>query len=543
MRLFLVLIVIFTYGSLNAQLFSEVSDSVGMNYRYEGNSYQVMGGGVLVIDVNNDGWEDVFQCSGIFHSKLWLNNKGEFEDVTAKYGLDTILNRFYDQAAISADYDNDGFVDFIVLNHGEAFGRGDGKSPILLHNINGERFERVPLDDLLAPAFYSSGTWGDFNNDGFADLYLTNYLASMGGNFDQSIQDSTRYVPICYPNKLLINQGGKGFKECSEEYGLADDGCSLASLFTDFDSDGDVDLMLLNDFGAWNNKGNRLFRNNYPEDSFTDISDSVGFNQKMYGMSIGPADLNFDGKLDYYLTNIGSNYMLMNAENQFEDRASSLGVQLGSEKDSITGTSWSGLFFDYEFDGDLDLYIAKGHAFALLPKTAVKDPNVFFINNDGKLEDKSDVSGINDLLSHRGAVVFDYDRDGDLDVVSSSLKLPLASFVGLDQKMKVYQNNSNAGKSVQIKLVGSDGVNKDCFGCQAVFTHHGKTSIFEVDNGHGHSSQGTRYIYFGLNNDKKLTELMAIFPNGKKFVFRNLSHKRIYSIYSDGTISSIKRKK
>jgi hypothetical protein len=119
-----------------------------MNHRHQGNSFQVTGGGVMVFDFNNDGWEDVFQCGGIFHSRLWMNDKGVFKDVTSHYGLDTLLNRFYDQSAMSADIDNDGFVDFIVLNHGRAFGRGDYKAPILLRNINGDGFEKIPLDHL-----------------------------------------------------------------------------------------------------------------------------------------------------------------------------------------------------------------------------------------------------------------------------------------------------------------------------------------------------------------------------------------------------------
>lgn len=528
--------------SVYAQLFSEVSDSIGMDYRYQGNSFQVTGGGVMVFDFNNDGWEDVFQCGGLFQSKLWMNEKGVFKDVTSDYGLDTLLHRFYDQSAISADFDNDGFIDFIVLNHGRAFGRGDRKSPILLRNINGERFEKISLDHLLKQGFYSAGTWGDFNNDGYVDLYLTNHLLSMGGNFDKSTLDSTKYDPVCHPNKLLMNLGGKEFKECSAEYGLDDNGCGLATLFTDFDNDGDVDLMLVNDFGTWNNKGNRLFRNDYPTIGFTEITNEIGFDHKMYGMGIGPGDIDNNGKLDYYITNIGNNLMLMNTEEGFVDKAGELNIDLSIVKDNTRGTSWSGLFFDFDFDGDLDLYVAKGHIISLIPENVFKDPNKLFRNDDGQFIDVSNDSGLDDILSHRGAVVFDFDKDGDLDIISSALKLPLATFVGLDQKIKVYQNNTVSGNSIQIKLVGVDGVNRDCFGCQAVFVHNDKRTLFEVDNGRGHASQGTRYIYYGLNSEKKLNQLEVSFTNGNKFHFNNLSHKRIYFINSDGSISSSKRK-
>jgi enediyne biosynthesis protein E4 len=543
MKSLVLYIAIFLSHSIYAQLFSEVSDAVGMNHRHQGNSFQVFGGGVMVFDFNNDGWEDVFQCGGLFQSKLWMNDKGVFKDVTSNYGLDTLLHRFYDQSALSADIDNDGFVDFIVLNHGRAFGRGDHKAPILLRNINGERFEKIPLDHLLKQGFYSAGTWGDFNNDGYVDLYLTNYLLSMGGNFDKSTLDSTKYDPVCHPNKLLMNLGGSKFKECSVEYGLDDNGCGLAALFTDVDNDGDVDLMLVNDFGTWNNKGNRLFRNDYPKDGFTEISNEIGFNHEMYGMGIGPGDIDGDGRLDYYITNIGSNLMLMNTESGFVDKAHDLDIDLSTVRDNMRGTSWSGLFFDYDFDGDLDLYVAKGHVLSLIPENVFEDPNKLFRNDNGQFVDVSNVSGLDDALSHRGAVVLDFDRDGDLDIISSVLKLPLASFVNLDQKIKVYQNNSNVGNSIQIKLIGLDGVNRDCFGCKAVFVHKDKRTLFEVDNGRGHASQGTRYIYYGLNSDKKLHQLEVSFTNGNSFIYKDLSHKRMYLIFSDGTITSVKRRR
>lgn len=543
MKSLLLYIAIFLSHSIYAQLFSEVSDAAGMNHRHQGNSFQVTGGGVMVFDFNNDGWEDVFQCGGLFQSKLWMNNEGVFKDVTKAYGLDTLLQRFFAQAAVSADFDNDGYTDFVVLNHGKAFGRGDDKSPVLLHNIKGERFELISLDSLLDKGFYTAGSWGDFNNDGYADLYLTNYIFSMGGEFDVSMLDSANYDPVCLPNKLLVNQNGKGFKECAADYGLDDTGCGFATLFTDFDNDGDVDLLLLNDFGEWSHKGNRLFLNNYPEDSFTDISDSVGFNHKMYGMGIGPGDINNDGKLDYYLTNIGTNYLLVNTPNGFVDKGKEYNLNLTYAKDSIRGTSWSGLFFDYEFDGDLDLFVAKGHVFSLLPKTVVKDPNVIFLNENSVFTDHSASSGLNDILSHRGAAVLDFDRDGDMDIISSVLKLPLASFAGYDQKIKLYRNNTRAGNSIQIKLIGVEGVNRDCFGCQALFTHNGKLTIVEVDGGHGHASQGTRYIYYGLGSEKKVQKLTVFFPNGRTFSFDQLSYKRKYFISSDGKISSVKRKK
>src|SRR5690606_15806564 len=134
----------------------------------------------------------------------------------------------------------------------------------------------------------------------------------------------------------------------------------FACSFTDVDMDGDLDLLLLNDFGEWSNIGNKFFRNNYPDPTFSDVSVESNFAHEMYGMGIGSGDYDFDGDLDYYITNIGNNYLFNNNAGVFTDVAGELNLQIGVVQDSLRGTSWSGLFMDYDFDGDLDLYVSKG---------------------------------------------------------------------------------------------------------------------------------------------------------------------------------------
>jgi len=403
-------------------LFTEVSVEKGLDYIYPGNDFQMAGGGVMIIDVNNDGWEDIFQSGGVFDSKLWINHNGVFEDGTSAFGLDS-LKGYYIQGAVAADYNNDGYRDFIIANYGTGMGRGDKHTPVLLKNIQGKGFELIDLSSIINPGNYTSASWGDINKDGFADLYITNYVASMGGISDEN-GVLTGYDPICFDNVLLMNLNGEGFKECAKEYGLNDMGCGLASSFTDVDNDGNLDLLLLNDFGEWTHLGNKFFRNEFPNKRFSDQSESSGFNHLMYGMGIGQGDYNLDGKLDYYLTNIGQNFLMSYSEGKFTDIAKEKNIDVTYVKDSIRGTSWSGLFFDLEFDGDLDLYVSKGFIATLVPKTVVKDPNKLFVNNNGDFRDSSSSSGLNDVLSHRGAAIFDFDHDGDLDIVSSVVKMP-----------------------------------------------------------------------------------------------------------------------
>ncbi|HIP33033.1 MAG TPA: VCBS repeat-containing protein [Crocinitomicaceae bacterium] len=236
-KLFFLLLNLTLPNIICAQIFSEVSSEKGLNYLYPGNDFQMAGGGVMVIDYNNDGWEDFFQSGGLFDSKLWKNNHGTFEDVTDEVGLDA-LNGYFIQGAVSADYDNDGYEDFVIANYGVGMSRGDKKSPVLLHNIKGDYFEVIPLAYAVGKGNYASACWGDINKDGFVDLYFANYVRTMSGILDSS-GVTIGYNPTCYENKLLINIQGKSFVEQSENYGLNNGGCGLSASFTDLDQDGD----------------------------------------------------------------------------------------------------------------------------------------------------------------------------------------------------------------------------------------------------------------------------------------------------------------
>lgn len=520
--------------SLGQSPFTECSDEVGLNYIYPGNDFQMAGGGLMVIDVNNDGWEDLYQAGGVFDSKLWLNEKGKFKDATKEFGLD-VLNGYFIQGAVSADYDNDGYQDFFIANYGTGMGRGDKKSPVLLHNEQGIRFSPVYLDSILPPGDYSAACWGDFNKDGFTDLYVANYVETMSGLRDSNGVE-IGYNPTCFENKLLMNLKGVNFRECAEEYGLNDGGCGLAVSFTDFDGDNDPDLLLLNDFGEWTGHGNKCYLNNYPENSFTDISEEVKFDQKMYGMGIGQGDYDFDKDLDYYITNIGQNCLLNYADNEFTDQALDLGLDITYVYDSVRGTSWSGLFFDMEFDGDLDLYVSKGNVATLVPKTALSDHNKLFRNDNGNFTDISVGSGVNDLLSHRGSVIFDFDHDGDLDIASSVVKLPWAAYARKEQKLKFYRNDLDAGNWIGIRLIGETPFNRDGFGAKVIFTQDGRSMLKEVDGGSGQASQSGRILYFGLSDAKRIDQVQVDFGDNNWITFDNLTANKIYSISSQGKL-------
>lgn len=517
-----------------AQYFTEVSNRVGLTYIYPGNDNQEVGGGVVVLDVNNDGWDDFFQAGGVFPSKLWINKKGTFIDATKDYKLD-LLRSLYVQGGAAADFNNDGYEDLFLCNFGKGMRHGDNQNPVLLMNVKGTHFLPVFVKSFSVPGNYTSCTWGDYNNDGFADLYVTDYVHRMN-NLRDTAEQPIGYNPICNENKFYINQGGKGFREAAAAFGLNNKGCGLACMFTDYDRDGDVDLMLLNDFGSWNQLGNQLYRNNYPDTSFTELSRSSGFYNELYGMGIGAGDIDNDGDLDYYITNIGQNYLYRNTNGILEDVAPGMGVDNTFVSGTLRGSAWSGLFIDFNNDGLTDLYVAKGKLETLTPKTIVKDPNKLYRNQgNNRFIDVSDSSGVNDILSHRGAALFDFDHDGDLDIVSSVIKLHWAELGGLDQKLKLFRNNNNKKNNwIGFKLKGAGRINQSALGASVTVEASGLIQIKEVDGGSGHASQSSRILYFGLGNIKSIDRITIRWPGSKTTVLKKLTPGKVYTVLPTG---------
>lgn len=529
MKTVLVTLLVIQTGILFAQIsFKEVSDQRGLNYIYPGNDFQMAGGGLTIIDINNDGWEDLFQAGGVFPSKLWLNNKGQFVDASETFRLN-FLDGYFIQGAVAADYDKDGFTDLAIANYGTGMGRGDKKVPCIMRNVNGKYFEPVLLDQLLPLGNYASACWGDVNNDGWIDLYLCNYIQSMGG-IQNELGQEIGYNPTCYENKLLINLAGKGFQEAAATYGISNPGCSLASRFHDVDNDGDLDLLVLNDFGIWTGEGNAYYENLFPENRFENKSVSSGFDTKMYGMGIGIGDFKNKGEHHFYITNIGENQLLHFQSGKFVDEATALHVDLTFVKDSLRGTSWTPIFVDVDFDGDLDLFVSKGNVATLVPKTVIRDPNVFFENRNGTFVEIGATVGLNDPLSHRGSVITDFDHDGDIDLISSVVKLPWAAFANLEQKIKLYENTSKHGNYVAVKLKPATASNADAFGATITFIHGKTRQTHVLDAGSGQASQSTRITYFGLEKDQKLEAVEIKWPDGSSQRFTNLAANKIHEL-------------
>jgi hypothetical protein len=353
----------------------------------------------------------------------------------------------------------------------------------------------------------------------------------MSFTFD-SLGNPSAYVPVCIENLFYINNGNKTFTESASLYGINDAGCGLTGIFTDYDFDNDVDILLANDFGQYAFP-NALFKNNYPAVGFVANSSKTGFNRSMFAMGIAPGDYNEDGHMDYYVTNIGTNSLYTNNGNgTFTDDALRLGVDLTwGIKDSLRKTTWGCNFFDYDNDTYLDLYVNAGYVSAFLPMTIVEDSSVFFRNNgSGAFVNVSAESGLASPIAGRGSVVFDFDNDGDLDILSNHNKMQILNKSKFYQNIHLFRNNINNGSNwLKVKLTGTKN-NRDAYGSRIIVYAGKRKFIREVDGGSSHASQSSSIAHFGLGKYGIIDSLEVHWLGGGIQSFYNISANQTLKI-------------
>lgn len=501
------------------------------------------GAGVAAEDINNDGLEDVLILSGL-GNRLYLNRgNGRFEDVTSNAGIDWRGkdNRPGEpRQPLIADLNNDGLQD-IVITYVDATHRvyqnlGDGKFADVTDNagLGGEGLVGGPA------------TVFDYDNDGLLDIYITYFGDYINGVLPTLKRRNTNGLP----NKLFKNIGGFKFKETTKGSGLANTGWGQAVTHMDFDGDGVQDLIVGNDFGV------NAYYKNLGQGRFKNVSAALGVEKPSYTMGIGSSDLNADGTPDIYISNIvtmnkDEKYVLPNAQTQMKFNPEKLAHMRVVEANDLfisdddgryqmskaigrgyssTGWSWDADFFDFDNDGDDDLYVLNGiNEFNLYsnenpyytdPLTnqskniyipvSTKESNVLFVNEGGKLNNVSKDSGVDLTGNSRSAAYFDLEGDGDLDIVVNNYH----------GKAYLYRNNAEQYKRhwLKIKLTGSpkDGVNLDAIGAQIIVTTKQGNRIWRMIQGStGYMSVHPKLQHVGLK-DQSVVDIEIVWPNGKR---------------------------
>jgi hypothetical protein len=506
-------------GALAQGSFVESSQQLGITHFQRSSMH--LGGGVAIFDMNNDGWEEIYLTGGENRDKLYRNNADStFTEVGVAAGLG-FTAAVTTMGVTTGDIDNDGFRDILILTD-------LGEDVLLFRNNGNSTFSRIigPFDASTSQRNLSA-SFGDVNNDGLLDIYITNYITTSNVLFDEN-EMVIGFDHNCEPDLLFINNGDLSFTESSATYGLTQNGCGLAVTFTDFDSDTDADLFVVNDFGEWV-LPNLLYENQFPETLLNDVSTSLGVDTRMYGMGIAVSDYDRDGDFDYYATNIGPNFLFRNDGTSFSE----VGELSGVENDSLDGlntTSWGCFFFDFDNDGWNDLFVANGEIPAAeFIANVFFDPDKLFRNNgDGTFEDVTTVLDTISTQRGRGTAYGDLNNDGLLDFVVNNV-----SNIQNGASSLVYLNSSvSTNNWINIKAQGTQ-TNRDCFGCKVRIVVNGISQVTEISGGSSHASQNSSIAHFGIGETALLDSVIVYFPSGITKVVESITANQTIIISED----------
>ncbi len=497
-----------THG--DAAVFVDISADAGVAVTHravEGVMRLGIGTGAAWFDFDRDGDLDLYVTQGQGANHLFRNDDGVFTDVATEMGADD--SGHSGSAVAVADYDNDGWLDIYLAN-------ADGD--VLLRNDGGRRFVDVSEAVGIAGITNERATgaaWGDYDGDGYLDLYVVSHVNLLGLTY------SSR-------DRLFHNEGGEAFTDVSHL--LSSDllnAYGFAATWTDFDGDGDVDLLVVNDcpFGyASRYRPTVLYRNDgggHPHEwTFSEVSAEVGASHCRHGMGLAAGDYNRDGTIDYFYTNIGKRTTLLkNESGVFEDVAEEAGVLVGYNPREPGGPfdgtySWGAGFIDYDLDGWLDLYVTAGTLLLTTSPDIDPQPNVLFRNRgDGTFEEIADAGGAQSTGRSRTTAVGDFDGDGDPDLL----------LVDAGQRVYLFRNDGANGRYLIVDLVGTVS-NRDGIGAKvSVMTPDGSRQHVEIRSGSSLGGTDDLAAYFGLGSQTHVDELRVEWPSGSVLTMHDVA--------------------
>ena len=508
------------FNSVFGQKFTDITEKAGIDHYFE--VYEGMfGGGVAVLDYNNDGFEDLYITGGMQEDQLLENlHDGTFKNVLRIAKLESALD-FVTQGVAAADFNRDGWMDLFVSTITSKSKKKTiprAQNLVFISQGDGTFKDESKSFGIQTTESFSTGiSIGDFNLDGYPDLYVGNYFTDYDGGLKEISDATIVNAGKTAKGYLYENKDGKKFKEVSKKYNLDHRGFSFGGIFTDFDNDNDLDLIINNDFG-YKAKPNYLLENLYPKKKFRYVEEEYKMDLRINAMGGATADINADGYLDYFISNIRFNRFMIHDPNDniFVDQAEKLGTQLFT-------ISWGTNFNDFDHDGDIDLFVANGD----LNPNCVPMYNFLFENTNGHYKEQSLNFGLKDYGVGRGSAIFDLENDGDMDLIVISQK-PIMDY-GPPSITRLYRNDLKKGSYLQVKLKGNAST-LSAFGARikvysdSLFINH------EIDGGNtSHLSHNSTLAHFGLGNRTKVDSIHVIWPGGEiTKIFEVQNNQRIF---------------
>ena len=495
---------------------------------------ETTGAGCAFLDYDNDGWMDIylvnsgkcdfFDPSPPLRNALYKNNRdGTFTDVTDKAG---VAGGGYGMGVAVGDYNGDGLPDLYVTQY--------GRNILYRNNGDGTFTDVTEKSGLAAPGWSSSAVWFDYDNDGKLDLFICRFVEfnQSKNKFCGNERTGERFycIPSVYPptRSLLFHNNGDGtFTDVTTESGIGKVlGKAWGVVATDINNDGWMDLFVANDTVQ-----NFLFRNR-GHGKFEEIglASGVAFSQDgraRSGMGVDSADFDQDGWQDLFVTNVDQEMYAIyrnRHDESFDDVAGTTGI--GRTTRLMSG--WGVKFFDYDNDGNQDLFIANGHPDDKIEvhstHVTYREPLLLFHNNGRSFENVSSSAGpaFSESFAARGMAIGDFDNDGAVDVL-----------VAVNNGAPVLLRNlaAKANHWLGVKLVGKKA-NSDAIGARVIWQAGDlKRSKLKTAGGSYLASHDPREV-LGIGAHSKIDRLEIRWPqpSGRVEVFTELPIDRYIAI-------------
>jgi hypothetical protein len=435
--------------------------------------------------------------------------------VTEKAGLTGMPQNYYAMGVAVGDYDNDGFQDIYVTGYG---------GNTLYHNNGDGTFTDVTKQAGVAAGGWSgSAGFFDYDNDGKLDLFVTRYVDWTFRNNRYCGEQKVGFRAYCHPdnfagvtNILYHNNGDGTFTDVSAKAGIADPkGKGLGVSFADYDGDGFTDIFVAND-----SVQSFLYHNN-GNGTFTEVGllAGVGYNEDgktFAGMGADFSDFDNDGRPDIVVTDLSNQRYLLfhnNGDGTFRDVTNQSG--LGAATIAFSG--WSTHLFDYDNDGWKDLFVAQGHVMDTIEQTSPNlkylEPPLLLKNESGHFVRVLPGAVFQKEWAGRGAAFGDIDNNGDVDIVVSNV----------NQKAYVLRNDGgNRRNWLGIQTIGKKS-NRDGIGCRVkVVSASGLAQYFTVNTAVGYLSASDKRLIAGLGGDSTAKLVEIRWPSGAIQRFENV---------------------
>ncbi len=476
---------------------------------------ETVGAGGTFFDFDNDGWMDIYlvnsgtsdfyQPEKSVRNALYKNNRnGTFTDVTEKAG---VAGGTFGMGAAAGDYDADGWQDLYVTSY--------GRNILYRNNGNGTFADVSEKAGVGAPGWSTCATWFDFDNDGKLDLFVSSFVQySKAGNIfcgDNRLNRRYYCIPRVFkptPSRLFRNNGDGTFADVSKASGIASVlGKAFGAVATDINNDGWMDLFVANDTVAnflFVNRGGGKFEE-------VGLASGVAYSESgspRSGMGVDATDYDGDGWQDLFVANIDQELFSL-YQNQKDLTFLDDAGEIGPATRLLSG--WGLKFFDYDNDGDADLFLANGHPDDMVEvqvsRTKYKEPLLMFQNDGKHFKNVSAQSGAAFAKDYpaRGMTVGDYDNDGDLDLLVSNNGEP---------PLLLRNEGGSRNNWVGLQLVATKS-NSGAVGAMITWQAGGvKRSRLKTSGGSYLASHDPREV-LGLGRAGKVDGIEIRWPSGK----------------------------